>query len=114
MQHNRLEPIVGGAMGAEATAPMSPSRPRVLVVDDDPVVAEAIACYLGDLGYPTAIAHSGLEALELLTSAESGVDSKASIPFAVAVIDMAMPGMGGLELIKSLRADHPDDRRAGT
>ena len=99
---------MGEAMGAEVTVFMSEARPRVLVVDDDPVVAEAIAAYLGDLGYPTAIAHSGLEALEVLTSAESGVDGKVSTPFAVAVIDMAMPGMGGLELIKSLRADHPD------
>ena len=108
LQKRRLEPPAGGLAEAEATAPMSEARPRVLVVDDDSVVAEAIACYLGDLGYPTAIAHSGLEALEVLTAAESGVEGKASTPFAVAVVDMAMPGMDGLELIKSLRADHSD------
>ena len=36
---------------------------RVLVVDDDPVIAATVAEVLAAEGYPTATAHDGLEAL---------------------------------------------------
>ncbi len=84
---------------------MSETRPRVLVVDDDPIVAEAIGVFLADVGYPIATAHSGKEALQVLQDAQSGVEAK---PVAVAVIDMTMPGMDGVELIKAMRGDYPD------
>ena len=45
-----------------------------LAVDDDPIVAESIAEYLAGVGYDTAAATSGEEALQALQDAEQKVE----------------------------------------
>ena len=87
---------------------MSEQGPRVLIVDDDPIVAESIAEFLGQVGCRTATAQSGEEALRAIHDAEEAVGSRTPRPFAVLVTDLSMPSMDGLELIRTIRAEHRD------
>lgn len=66
---------------------------NVLIVDDDRVTLNLLAEGLRDLGYVVSTAASGMAALELV----------AHTTFDLAVLDMRMPGMSGLELADSLR-----------
>ncbi|MHC4219601.1 MAG: sigma-54-dependent transcriptional regulator, partial [Planctomycetota bacterium] len=84
---------------------MSDQPPNVLIVDDDRIVAASIADLLARDGYRTSTAASGEEALITIEKAHTGTAPK---PFAVAIVDMSLPGMSGLELIKALRQDHQD------
>jgi DNA-binding response OmpR family regulator len=71
---------------------------RVLVVDDDATVRDVVARYLGDAGYGVDQAADGPTGLRLAEEAE---------PDAV-VLDLMLPGIGGLEVCKALRArDRP-------
>jgi CheY-like chemotaxis protein len=69
---------------------------HILIVDDEPVANAFLADYLHELGYDVASAYDGAEALDLMRSD----------PPALAVIDLQMPGMGGWELVRQIRADH--------
>jgi len=87
---------------------MSEASAKILLVDDDPIVAESLAEYLSGLGYAVATAHSAREALETIESARFGIGGAAPRPFAVLVTDVSMPGMDGLELIRAVRKAHRD------
>jgi len=71
----------------------------ILIVDDNPDACEMAAKMLQWSGsYQTEIAYDGLAALELVKSH----------PFALAIIDYAMPGMNGVELFRKMREIRPD------
>jgi DNA-binding response OmpR family regulator len=72
--------------------------PRVLVVDDDPTVAEVVLGYLRRDGFEAAHASDGLSALAIAASA----------PPDIVVLDLMLPGIDGLEVCRRLRADRPD------
>ena len=66
----------------------------VLVADDHPAVLEAVASYLSDQGVDVVgRAQDGAEALELI---------ERRLP-QVAVVDVRMPNLGGIELARRLR-----------
>lgn len=69
----------------------------VLVVDDEPTIAEIVARYLQRAGYATRVAGDGAQALALC--AESMPD--------LVVLDIMLPGIDGLEVMRRLR--HDDD-----
>ncbi|NLS06314.1 response regulator [Rhizobium sp. P32RR-XVIII] len=71
---------------------------RVLLVDDDVLIAMSSADMLLDLGHEVVEAHSGAEALELLGSGEQ---------FDLLITDFSMPGMNGVELARVARQLHP-------
>jgi DNA-binding NtrC family response regulator len=89
---------------------MSERASRILIVDDDAIVAESIAHYLATVGYDTAFVTNGDLALDALNAAEQGEDSTGKLPrpFVVMIVDMSMPGMNGLELIKRTRETFPN------
>ena len=87
---------------------MSEHRPRVLIVDDDPIVADSIAEFLLSLAYDAVTANGGAEAMQTITDAEFAAGGRPPRPFSVLVTDMSMPGMDGLALIKAVRKDHGD------
>ncbi|GAA0311869.1 response regulator [Kineococcus aurantiacus] len=68
---------------------------RVLVVEDDPDIRQLVELRLRGLGHRVVSAASGPEALTVI--AERGTPE-------VVVLDVAMPGMTGLELLHNLRA----------
>jgi CheY-like chemotaxis protein len=69
--------------------------PRVLVVDDDPNVRDLISFRLRKAGHRVLAAESAAEALAL-------VDRKGAPD--VAVLDVTMPEMSGLELLPAMRS----------
>ena len=60
---------------------------RILVVEDDPRLADMLSEYLGQAGFRVTIAPSGRAALEHLTTAE----------YDAVVLDLMLPDMDGLD-----------------
>jgi signal transduction histidine kinase len=78
-------------------ASAAPKRPRLLIVDDDDAVREALR-HVFDRDYELMVASSGGEALSLLRRGE--ID--------VVISDLRLPGMSGLEFLAQLRVVDPD------
>jgi serine phosphatase RsbU (regulator of sigma subunit) len=71
---------------------------RVLVVDDDPDINRLLRARLAALGYRVEAAANGEEALAQL----------AATPPDLMFLDVAMPGIGGLEVLEQVRAQAAD------
>jgi putative two-component system response regulator len=69
--------------------PAAPSRPRVLVVDDEETIRTALARFLRASGYEVEVAESGIAALVMLERQR----------FVIMICDVRMPGMTGLEVV---------------
>jgi CheY-like chemotaxis protein len=74
--------------------------PRILVVDDEPMVRALIARALTDVGYHVVSVANGRAALEAARAVEGGFD--------LIVTNNYMPGLNGAELIARVREDFPD------
>lgn len=74
---------------------MERESPRLLVIDDDDGVRDSMAAYLRDLGYIVEQAESGARGLEMFHRH----------PPDVVLLDLKMPGMDGLSLLKTLGQD---------
>ncbi|NBE54270.1 response regulator transcription factor [Streptomyces boluensis] len=73
------------------------ARGRVLVVDDDPTVAEVVAGYLDRAGYAVDRAADGPTALARAAARRPDL----------VVLDLMLPGMDGLEVCRRLREQGP-------
>jgi two-component system cell cycle sensor histidine kinase/response regulator CckA len=73
-----------------------PESLRVLVVDDDAQMLRTITDILRAHGYATTSAPSGTEALRLAADAEN--------PHAIALVDLSLPDIDGIDLVSRLRA----------
>ncbi len=73
---------------------------RALIVDDNATNREILECHLSASGMRATCAADGYLALEHLREALREGD-----PYEVAVLDMKMPGMDGLQLAAAIRAD---------
>jgi CheY-like chemotaxis protein len=82
----------------QAMTPEGFTRMRVLVVDDHPDSADALAAVLDLLGCPVRACYSGSTALEV---AEQFAPQ-------VCLLDLRMPGIDGLELASHLKQRVPD------
>src|ERR1051326_4908830 len=74
------------------------SRRRILVADDDESLRRITQMELEELGYTVVTAADGNSALRRLGEA----------PVQLAITDLKMPGMSGLELLRAIRAEHPE------
>ena len=77
---------------------------RILIVDDDPIVAESLADFLAEDGYDAATAGDGVEAINLLNQATMKGEGR----FGILVTDLNMPRMTGTELLRDVRKKHPE------
>lgn len=73
---------------------------RMLIVDDEPDLCDCLAQFFQTRGFVITVAFSGEEALEQLRA--GGVD--------VALLDIKLPGIHGLEVLKQIKAQYPDSK----
>jgi CheY-like chemotaxis protein len=70
----------------------------ILVVDDDPSMADTLADILDVKGFEVHAANSGAEALQILRAH----------PVDIMLTDVRMPDMNGVELYRETRKTHPN------
>lgn len=68
---------------------------RALIVEDEKKIAAHLRRALAEAGFATDVLHRGDEALSALRD----------IPYDVAILDVMLPGLDGLAVLKRLRAD---------
>lgn len=71
-------------------------RRPILIADDDAVTLDGLTEFLAEFGYPIAPARNGQEAMNLLTGG--------LVP-SLFIVDLAMPQLGGDELLKYVQSD---------
>jgi two-component system response regulator CpxR len=67
---------------------------RILVIDDDVELSELVAEYLTPEGFTVEAVHDG----------EEGVARVGARPYALVVLDVMLPGIGGFEALRRIRA----------
>ncbi len=70
----------------------------ILIVDDDPTIRQNIHFILEKGGMKSSMASSG----------EEGLQRMRTTAFDLVLLDVQMPGMGGLEALRIMRERHPD------
>ena len=71
---------------------------RILIVDDEAPVRATLTSVLEDMGFRTASERNGESALQWLGRERADL----------VLLDVRMPGLGGLEVLRLSRALHPD------
>ncbi len=69
------------------------AKPTILIIEDEPAIADAICYALETDGFMTQCLHSGEQAVALLATGN----------FALAILDIGLPDINGIELCKQLR-----------
>jgi ActR/RegA family two-component response regulator len=85
--------VLVGASRAEREAPVN----RILLIDDDGVASEALVRLFMLDGYEVARAHNGRDGLRRASDFDPDV----------AVIDLRLPDMSGLDVLRQMRDRHP-------
>lgn len=75
---------------------MSAKAPRILIADDDPTTCLLMQAALGNRGFSVTTVDNGIAA----------VDAFASEPFAMALLDIEMPGLDGYLVCGELRRQY--------
>lgn len=120
----RLVDLMGGAIGVDSildkgtmfwfTLPFEAPRKqpekkkiqpaligsRIIVIDDEPTSVEIVHSYLDSWKLRNACAGGGAQALDMLVSAANQGD-----PFHIAIVDLLMPEMNGIELATKIKAE---------
>jgi DNA-binding response OmpR family regulator len=76
---------------------MSSPANRILVVDDEPRIADTLALIFRLAGYDASAVYT----------AEDALDCIAAFQPSLVIADVVMPGLDGIELAKTIRASHP-------
>lgn len=74
------------------------SAPNILIVDDDRTLLDLLNRVFRKLGFRVALADNGRKALELVQKAAPDV----------VLLDISMPGMDGIRVLKQIKAHDPD------
>lgn len=86
--NNATAPVKGREKGSEGMEQL-----KILVVDDEVEITDLVGIYLTNEGFEVIKAHDGAEALKLLEEQA----------FHLVILDVMMPGMGGLEVCREIR-----------
>ncbi|MER2092143.1 MAG: response regulator, partial [Saccharopolyspora rectivirgula] len=70
-------------------------KARVLVVDDDPALAEMLTIVLRGEGFETAVVSDGTKALPALRELKPDL----------VLLDLMLPGMNGIDVCKAIRSE---------
>lgn len=73
-------------------------KPKILVIDDDASLRRVVEYNLQEAGYQVLSAASGEEGLRLFADEDP----------VLVITDMKMPGMDGMQVLKSIKASSPD------
>ncbi|MBL9037275.1 MAG: response regulator [Archangium sp.] len=95
---SKLNAIRAGRQRDTAAPAPVPMAKTVLVADDDGFFRTLVGGFLERAGYRVVFAETGFEALTMLTSGPHRPD--------LCVVDLVMPGLGGVELIQKVRETH--------
>jgi CheY-like chemotaxis protein len=79
-------------------AQQSPTGPRILIIEDDPVAARVYGQYLKKGGYHVMVATDG----------HTGLQKAAQLRPDGVLLDVMLPGLSGVEVLKQLRATRPE------
>ena len=85
----------GGPIEGQRTAR---GKPRLLVIDDDPLMRKLLTRVLGVKGYETAVAQDGAQARELFANQR----------FDLVLTDLHMPRIDGIAVLRHIREQDPD------
>jgi DNA-binding response OmpR family regulator len=69
------------------------SETPLLIVDDDMKLARLLKDYLTPLGYEVDVVHNG----------SAGLKKALEMPYAAVILDVMLPGMNGMEVLRELR-----------
>ncbi|MCH6580776.1 MAG: response regulator [Nitrospinae bacterium] len=72
--------------------------PKILVVDDEVKMCFTLTKLFELCHYPVAVAHNGLEALDKIDSFQPNC----------MLLDIRMPKMNGVDVLKKVRQEHPE------
>ncbi len=72
------------------------ARPRVLIIDDESAIRESLELLLEMEGFSVTTAPDG----------EQGLTTLESATFDLVLLDLALPGQGGFEILQTIRARH--------
>ena len=72
----------------------------ILVVDDEPALANTLAIIFQQAGYSASAVYSGEEALAFITAHQPSL----------VIMDVIMPGMNGVALAKTIQMSYPSCR----
>jgi two-component system NtrC family sensor kinase len=86
------------APGPDLQAAPGRARARILILDDDPTIAELLGEMVGLLGYTSSVCHSGAQALDLIGRQE----------FDLIISDFRMPKMNGQEFYQQAVRRKPE------
>ncbi len=72
--------------------------PRILIVDDDPLILETVGFFVSSFGYECDTTSNAREALDILNRKQ----------FNIIISDIVMPGMNGMDLLKEVKKLYPE------
>ena len=73
-------------------------KESILVIDDEPTVADALSLILSDKGYEVIVALNGRDGLEKCNQRK----------FEVMITDLRLPDISGLDILNCIRGKDPD------
>jgi two-component system, OmpR family, response regulator len=87
---------MSSSFGAPATAPVV-ARARILLIDDEPGILNFVSRGLRDAGYTVDVAADG----------EGGLKAALGPPYDLIILDLLLPDLGGIDLLRRLMGRHP-------
>jgi DNA-binding NtrC family response regulator len=79
--------------------PTNPTQPKVLVVEDEPRLRDLLADVIPDMGPGFAVTTA--------RTAEDAARVMQSTPHDILLLDLHLPGQGGMDFLAQVRRDHP-------